>query len=133
MEREWSKTFLNIKRTIKNDIEDFPLAKGLPEIHEFCSIYSHSDAIGILHRYLEDKESGMLLAKYFDYEKDYDDFYIWLGRILVTFFRIFLIYWNEVFIHKAKDKRHIIEGKISEFQKRLKIYTKKHSIDDFDH
>jgi len=63
MEKEWNKTFRNIKWTINDNIKAFPLAKGLPEIHEFCSIYSHSDALGILHRYQEDKGSRMLLAK----------------------------------------------------------------------
>lgn len=129
MEKEWNKTFLNIKRTIKNNIKDFPLAKSLPEIHEFCSIYSHSDALGILHRYHEDKESSMLQAKYFDYEKKHDDFHRWFGRVLVTYFNIFLIYWQEVFIHKAENKVHEIEHKIKEFQKRLRIYTEKYPFD----
>lgn len=129
MEKEWNKTFLNIKRTIKDNIEDFPLAKGLPEIHEFCSIYSHSDAIGILHRYHEDKESGMLQAKYFDYEKKHDDFHKWLGSVLVTYFNIWLMYWKEVFIHRAENKLQEIEKIVIEFQKRLKSYTEKYPFD----
>ena len=44
--KAWNKIFLNIKRTIKDNIVEFPLAKGLPELHEFCSLYSHSDAVG---------------------------------------------------------------------------------------
>lgn len=126
--KEWNRTFLNIKRTIKNDIKTFPLAKGLPEIHEFCSIYSHSDALGILHRYHVDREKSMLQAKYFDYEENYDDFHKWLGRVLVTFFNIFLIFWQEVFIHRAENQLHQIESNISEFQKRLKIYTEKYPL-----
>lgn len=131
-EQEWNKTFLNIKRTIKNDIENFPLAKGLPEIHEFCSIYSHSDPLGILHRYSEDKKSSMLLAKFFDYEKNYDASHGWLGRILKTFFEIFLLYWQEVFSHRAENKVHEIENKISEFRKRLNGYTEKYPFDKSD-
>ncbi len=129
LEKEWKSTFLNIKKTIKKDIKNFPLAKGLPEIHEFCSIYSHSDALGILHRYHEDKEKSMLQAKYFDYEKSHDDFQRWLGRVLVTFFNMYLIYWQEVFIHRAENKLRQIESNISEFQKRLKIYTDKYPFD----
>ncbi len=129
MEKNWNKTFLNIKKTIKNDIENFPLAKGLPELHEFCSIYSHSDALGILHRYYEDKESSMLQVKYFDYEKSFNDSQRWLGRILVAFFNIFLIYWREVFMQRAELKLPAIEGKITEFQKRLKTYTEKHPFE----
>jgi hypothetical protein len=132
MEKEWNKTFLNIKRTIKDNIKDFPLAKGLPEIHEFCSIYSHSDALGILHRYHEDKESGMLQAKYFDYEKNHDDLHRWLGIVLTTYFEIFLIYWQEVFIHRAENKLHGIEKIIAEFQNRLKSYTEKYPFDISD-
>jgi hypothetical protein len=129
MKKEWNKIFLHIKSTIKKDIDKFPLAKGLPEIHEFCSTYSHSDALGILHRYYEDKERSMLLVKYFDYETNQDAFHRWLGRVLVTFFNIFLIYWQEVFISRAESKLHQIEGNISEFQKRLKSYTERFPFD----
>jgi hypothetical protein len=129
MVKEWYKIFGNIKRTINNNIEDFPLAKGLPEIHEFCSIYSHSDALGILHRYQEDKGSSMLLAKYFDYEEKHDDFHKWLACVLVTYFNIWLLYWREVFIHIADNKLNEIENKIVEFQKNLKSYTEKHPFE----
>jgi len=130
IDKEWNKTFLNIKETIKNDIENFPLAKGLPEIHEFCSIYSHSDALGILHRYIEDRENNMLQAKYFDYEKSHNDSQRWLARILVTFFNIFLIYWQEVFRQRAEEKLPEIENCIVEFQKRLKNYTERYPFDE---
>jgi hypothetical protein len=129
MLKEWNKTFGNIKSTIKDNIEEYPLAKGLPEIHEFCSIYSHSDALGILHRYHEDKGSSMLLAKYFDYEKTHDDFHKWLARILETYFNIWLLYWREVFIHIADNKLNEIEKKIVEFQKNLKNYSEKYPFE----
>ena len=129
MVKEWNKTFGNIKRTIKDNIEEFPLAKGLPEIHGFCSLYSHSDALGILHRYHEDKESGMLLAKYFDYDKNPDDFHKWLTCVLVTYFNIWLLYWREVFINIADNKRNEIEKKIVEFQNNLKSYTEKYPFE----
>ncbi len=127
--KEWKKIFLNIKRTIKSNIKTFPFAEGLPEIHEFCSIYSHSDALGILHRYYDDRENDMLQAKYFDYHQNTDDFHKWFGRLLVTFFNIFLIFWQEIFIHRAENKLSQIERNISEFQKRLKIYTEKYPVD----
>lgn len=129
IDKEWNKTFLNIKKTIKKDIENFPLAIGLPEIHEFCSTYSHSDALGILHRYHEDKESSMLQAKYFDYEKKHDDFHKWLSCIIVTYFNIWLLYWQEVFIHRAGNKLQDIEKIIVEFQKKLKSYTERYPFD----
>ena len=52
-----------------------------------------------------------------------------LEEFLVTFFNIFLIFWQEVFIHRAENKLHQIESNISEFQKRLKIYTEKYPFD----
>jgi len=129
MAKEWNKTFRNIKQTINKNIEDFPLAKGLPEIHEFCSIYSHSDALGILHRYQEDKGSRMLLAKYFDYEEKHEDFHKWMACVLVTYFNIWLLYWREVFVHIAGDKVNDIESKIIEFQNNLKGYTEKYPFE----
>jgi hypothetical protein len=137
MVKEWNKTFRNIKQTINDNIEEFPLAKGLPETHEFCSTYSHSDALGILHRYQEDKGSGMLLAKYFDYEEKHDNFHKWLAYVLVTYFNIWLLYWSELFIHRADDKLNEIKNKIVEFQKNLKSYTEKYpfeisAVDDSD-
>jgi hypothetical protein len=132
IKKEWFEIFSNIKRTIKTNLESFPLATGLPEIHEFCSIYSHSDALGILHRYHEDKEKSMLQAKYFDYEINQDDFQKWLGRFLVTFFNIFLIFWQEVFRHRAEDKLNQIESNILEYKKRLKSYTDKYPFDKIE-
>lgn len=129
MTKEWNKTFRNIKRTINNDIKEFPLAKGLPEIHEFCSSYSHSDASGLLHRYQEDKGSAMLLAKYFDYEENPDDFHKGLASVLVAYFNIWLLYWREIFIHIADNKISEIENKIFEFQKNLKSYTEKYPFE----
>lgn len=128
--KEWNKIFLNIKKTIKNDIKNFPLAKGLPEIHEFCSIYSHSDAVGILHRYIEDRENNLLQAKYFDYEESFDDFQRWLSRILVTFFNIFLLFWQEVFKQRADEKLPQIESNIVEFQGRLKNYAERYPFNE---
>lgn len=127
--KEWNKTFLNIKRTIKDNLVEFPLAKGLPEIHEFSSLYSHSDAVGILHRYQEDKESAMLQAKYFDYETKHSDFHKWLGCVLVTYFNIWLLYWQEVFIHRADKELKNIEKLILLFQQELKTYTVKYPFD----
>ena len=100
--KEWNKIFRNIKKTIKNDIENFPLDGNLCEIHEFCSIFSHSDALGILTRYIEDNENMRLEANYFDYEENQDDYKKWLGAILFSFLMIFLVFWNEFFSKAAK-------------------------------
>lgn len=123
---EWGKIFSNIKRSVKNDIDNFPLAKGLPEIHEFCSIYSHSDAIGILHRYrMNDAKLG---ATYFDYEPNLDDYNKWLAQLLETFFRLWLVFWQEIFAQKAGDKKGRIEYSSREYSLRLNDFIKKYPL-----
>ncbi|GAX60925.1 SAM-dependent methyltransferase [Candidatus Scalindua japonica] len=123
---EWKKIFLNIKRTIKEDINNFPQAKGLPEIHEYCSIYAHSDAIGILHRYSENKES--LEAKFFDYEVNTDDYKKWLACLLTAFLNIYSIYWDEIFKHNVGENMEKMKYKITEYQKKLKIFQDKYPL-----
>jgi len=123
---EWNQIFRNIKATIKRDIKDFPKAEGLPEIHEFCSVFSHSDALGILHRYNEDKEKLMLEAKYFDYINSIKDYKKWLGYLLLGFFKIFLIFWEELFREMADERLNEIETEIHEYDKRIKIFVEKY-------
>lgn len=126
--KEWNKIFLNIKRTIKKDIDNFPLAGDLLEIHEFCSIYAHSDALGILHKYDLDKERSRLEAKYFDYETT-EDYKKWLAFLLFFFFKIFLIFWNEIFISMVGDKQEEIRNKIIEYKEKLQILMKKYPLE----
>ena len=71
----------------------------------------------------------MLQAKYIDYEKKQDDYHKWLGFVLLTYFRIWLLYWREVFIRRAENKLHEIEKIIVEYQKRLRTYTDKYPFD----
>lgn len=127
---EWKKIFFNIKRSVKNDIDNFPLAKGLPEIHEFCSIYSHSDAIGILHRYRTN--DSKLEATYFDYEPKLDDYNKWLAQLLGIFFRIYLVFWQEIFAQKAGDKKGQIENLLREYSLRLNDFIKKYPLGDVE-
>ena len=129
-EKEWKKIFLNIKRTINGSIDDFPYAKGLIDIHEFCSIYSHSDALGVLHKYSEDKEKGVLEAKYFDYEKDFDDYNKWLANMLLSYFNIFIVFWNEMFKFRACDKAIAIEKNINEYRINLKVFSDKYPFEN---
>jgi hypothetical protein len=125
---EWGKIFFNIKRTIKEDINNFSQAKGLTEIHEYCSIYAHSDAIGILHRYSEDE--GGLGAKYFDYEKNTDDYKKWLACLLTAFLKIYSIYGDEIFKYNAGENMKGMKHKITEYQKRLNIFRDKYPLRD---
>lgn len=125
---EWDKIFLNIKRTMKNNIEEFPLAKGLPEIHEFCSIYSHSDALGILHKYSIDEEKSRLEAKYFDYETSIEDYNKWFIYILYAFTEIYLIYWKEIFSKMAGDKLEVFESNIVGYIKIIEMLKAKYSF-----
>ena len=47
----------------------------------------------------------------------------------MTYFNIWVMYWKEVFIHRAENKMQEIEKIIAEFQKRLKSYTEKYPFD----
>jgi len=129
---EWNKIFFNIKKTVKNDMNNFPLAEGLPEIHEFCSIYSHSDAIGIFQRYRINDASARLEATYFDYEPKLDDYNKWLAQLLGTFFRIYLVFWQEIFEQTAGDKKGQIENSLREYSFRLNDFIKKYPLCDIE-
>ena len=126
--KEWKSIFLNIKETIRKDIKNFPHALKLPEMHEFCSIYSHSDALGIMSRYKIDKEKLMLVADYFDYEVGLKDCKKWLGPFLLGFFKIFLIFWNEMFEKRAESELQEIQQKIQTYENELLIFIKKYPI-----
>ena len=125
---EWNKIFRNIKRTIEKDIDNFPEAKDLPKIHDFCSKYAHADALGIMPRYNEDKKKLILEAQYFDYEPTPEDEKKWLGALLFGFFRIFLVFWNEMFKQRAGDKLKEIENRIVQYQKRLSLFRERYPL-----
>ncbi len=125
---EWNKVFLNIKKTIKQDIDNYPLAKGLPEIHQFCSIFSHSDPIGLLHRYRISESK--LEATYFDYEPKLDDYNKWLARLIGPFFSIYLVFWQEIFKHKLGAKREQVETSLSEYLLRINSFIKRYPLSE---
>jgi hypothetical protein len=124
-EKEWTSIFINIKRTIKDDIANYPHAKTLPEIHEFCSMYSHSDAISVMSRYNIDKEELMLETRYFDYEETAEDYNRWLAPLLFSFFRIFLIFWFELYKEKAGTRLSELERKIMEYEGKIRLFKEK--------
>jgi len=125
---EWQKTFRNIKATIKRNIKDYPHADGLPNIHEFCSMFSHADAAGILHRYHE--EEGRLEAKYFDYDVSTDDYKKWLAQLLLGFSNIFELYWAVLFKPLAGDKTEGIESTIKEFKTNFSAFYKQYPLEN---
>lgn len=123
---EWNKIFRNIKKTIKDNIEEFPLAKDLPEMHEICSAYAHADALGIMHKYNIDKGTSRLEAKYFDYD-NVEDFKESYANLILPFYYIFLIFWAEIFKNLAGERAQIIEKKIAEFILNFNFF-KKHKL-----
>jgi len=123
--KEWYRIFFNTKRTIKQDIDNFPLAEKLIEAHEHCSLYAHSDPCGILHKYNLDKVNMKLEAKYFDYESNPGDDHRNLEFLLNEFFRILLIFWHEMFKKRADDKFAIINTQIDMFKKNMDIFVNK--------
>lgn len=118
------RNIFNYKKTIKNNISDYPLAKGLPEMHEHCSIHAHSDALSIMQRYHQDKEALRLECKYFDYEDDVLNNKQWLDFLLVGFFGIFLIFWEDVFKIKYDGDRIEINKRIDEYKKYIASLAK---------
>lgn len=122
----WEGLFRNIKATIKNNQKIFPLAVGLPEIHDLCSKFAHADPDGILHRYFMDKEEKRLGAHYFDYEKTHIDYKKWFAFLLFYFFKVFLIYWNELFKNRAGGKKGEIGYLIKEYKGKINNFRKKY-------
>jgi hypothetical protein len=126
--KEWKKLFSNIKETVKKDIKNFPHAEGLPKMHEFCSIHSHSDALGIMNRYKLDKDRLVLLADYFDYEDSLENYKKWFGAFQYGFFRVFLIFWREMFEQRAGDDLQTIIKNISIYKEKLQLFRQKYPL-----
>jgi len=120
---KWNKIFRNIKKTIKGDLDTFKLADGLCQMHEFCSIFTHSDALGVMTRYIEDKNNLRLEANYCDYEKNQNDYKKWFGALLYAFFMIFVVFWKELFEKIASNE---LSKKIN-----IRIDTYKSKLDEF--
>lgn len=120
----WEKLFRNIKNTIKNRPRDFPLASGLPEVHDLCSKFAHADPEGILHKYFMDKKEQRLYAQFFDYEKTPADYRKWYGFLIFWFFKIFLIFWNEMLKKNAGGRKPHIEKLIKGFRTRVLAFRK---------
>jgi len=128
LEKDWYKIFCNIKNTIKNRKSDFPLSDNLPELHEFCSIYAHSDALGIMHRYVLNVEKLKVEGKYFDYEENNEDYKKWFGCLLLGFFKIFVMFWNILFKELAGSRCGEIEARIKVYAEKLTIYRKTYPL-----
>jgi hypothetical protein len=126
--QKWETLFRNIKLTIKNNQRDFPLAVGLPGIHDLCSKFAHADPEGIFHRYFEDKKEQRLYVHYFDYDKTPNDYKKWYAFILFSFYKIFLIYWNEMLSERAGKKKREIRHLIKEYKAKIYIFRKKYPL-----
>lgn len=125
---EWYKIFFNIKNTIKNKPEDFPLATALPAVHELCSKYAHSDAMGIMHRFKIDREKSRLEATYFDYDKTGEEYIQSFANLLTGFFSIFMIYWELIFKNMGGTEVSAIETAIQNYALRLRNYFPSDSL-----
>jgi len=126
-DKEWKEIFLNIKRTIKSKQDEFPLATHLTEIHEFCSIFTHSDASGIMSRYIENKETYVLESNYFDYEDHDDDYKKWLAILLSSFLEIFMLFWEEMFKMQVDIKtKEEIDVRLNSYKTKLSEFCSKY-------
>jgi hypothetical protein len=126
---EWEKLFRNIKTTIKNNQKVFPLAVGLAEVHDLCSKFAHADPEGIFHKYFMDKQEMRLHAQYFDIDKTSDDYKKWFTFFIFYFYKIFLIYWNEMLKNKAGKKKKNIEYLIKDYKAKINDLRKKYPLD----
>ncbi|MCG2722013.1 MAG: hypothetical protein L6290_08375 [Thermodesulfovibrionales bacterium] len=127
---QWEKLFRNIKMTIRNTQNKFPLVVGLTEVHDFCSKFAHADPDGIFHKYYMDIDKKILRAEYFDYDKNHDEYKKWFVFFLFYFFRIFMIYWNSMLKNSAGGMRKEIAGLTKDFRNRIDELRKKYPLPD---
>jgi len=123
--------FRNLKATIKNNQKMFPLAGGLMKVHDLCSKFSHADPESIFHKYFMDREDMVLHVKYFDYEKKPRDYKKWYAYLLFHFFRVFLIYWNEMLRKDAGSMKKEIAQLVADYTVRINAYRKKYPVSSF--
>jgi hypothetical protein len=117
---QWEKVFRNIKLTIRNNQKNFSYAAGLPQVHDLCSKFAHADPAGILHKYFRDKDQKILHVNYFDYENFPDEYKKWFAFFLFYYFRVFLVYWNEMLTKNAGGMKKEIMHLIKDFKGRMK-------------
>jgi hypothetical protein len=124
----WESIFRNIKVTIKHNRSVYPLAAGLPEIYDLCSKFSHADPEGIFHKYFMDKRRLRLYVQYFDFEKTSDEYRKWYAFLLFFFFKIFLIYWDEMLKGRAGKMKRDIDYLIKEYRTKITVLRKKYPV-----
>ena len=117
---QWENVFRNIKVTIRNNYKRFPSAAGLLHVHDLCSKFAHADPAGILHKYFMDRERKILHVNYFDYENSRDDYKKWFAFFLFYFFRVFLIYWNEMLTKNAGGVKKEITYLIKDYKIKIR-------------
>lgn len=123
----WESLFRNIKVTMKNNQKKFPLADGLPYVHDLCSKYAHADPEGIFHKYFMDKKEKKLHVRYFDYERSAEEYKKWAAFLLFYYYKIFLIYWHEMLKNSAGNIKKDIEYLIKAYK--IKISHAKKQYD----
>jgi len=127
LKKEWKSTFLNIKRTMKDNETSFPLSKKLVEIHEFCSVYAHADALSLVTRYAE-SPGDTLELNYFDYEQTPEDYKKWMGTLLFGFFEVLIVFWKEFFESRAKNKSQEIITRLKTYNNVLTEFRGKYKF-----
>jgi hypothetical protein len=117
---EWERVFRNIKLTIRNNQKKFPSAAGLLQVHDMCSKFAHADPAGILHKYFMDRDRKILHVNYFDYENSPQEYKKWFSFFLFYYFRVFLVYWNEMLKKNAGGMQKEITQLIKDFKGKMK-------------
>lgn len=117
---EWERVFRNIKLTIRNNQKKFPYVTGLLQVHDLCSKFAHADPGGIAHKYVMDREKKILHVNYFDYENSPSEYKKWFIFFLFYYFRVFLVYWNEMLRKYADGMKSEITSLIKDFRGKMK-------------
>jgi len=129
--KEWNEIFRNIKATVNKDIGSYhPVVKNLVAMHEWCSVYSHADALVVLTRCHEDKDESLLKAAYFDYEDTEHEYKQWLGVLLNGFFEIFSLFWEILFkIQASAEITKNLNFRGAKYREALQGFLKKYPVE----
>jgi len=73
-----------------------------------------------LHKYFMDKEQEILHVNYFDYENSPYEYKKWFAFFLFYFFRVFLVYWNEILTKNAGGMKKEITHLIKDYKGKMK-------------
>ena len=76
-----------------------------------------------------DKKEQRLYAQFFDYEKTAGDYKKWYGFFIFYFFKIFLVFWNEMLKKNAGGRKKHIDNLVKGYRTRIQDFRNRYPID----